>query len=186
MPEPGFRSTPFTRPGGSAPGTFFQFRRPPTLEQIISARTAGVGIDPQTGRITGTIFSPSIAEKQEFRQNRLFAEATGATAKQLGLEGAIGEGSTFLRPEQTGALLALRSGAPATPILSALGGQPVASGPLPSRAFGTAAFPGEQLSFASGGAQAPTPAGAPGGPPLVILGAIALALLFLVGRRRKK
>ena len=183
MAEPQFRRTQFTQPGGIGGGLFFQFRRPPTLEQIISARAAGIGLDPQTGRVTGTLVSPSIAEKQEFRQNLLFAQATGGTAKQLGIEGPIAEGSTFLRPEQTAALLALRSGAPAVPILSALGGQPVASGPIPSRAFGSAAFPGEQLSFGSSGAP-PAPPGALGGGPLVILGAIAVALLFLV--RRKK
>lgn len=83
-----FRATSTVQPGGLTGRAFRRLSASPTQKQRLAARKAGFSLDPQTGRNLGTIFTgvdaASVGRKKA-RQDRLFAQLTGATACQLGV-----------------------------------------------------------------------------------------------------
>lgn len=134
----------------------------------------------------GAIFAPTLEEKRRVRQEKLFAEAIGGTAKQLGLEGLRAEGSTYLRPEQVAALIALRRGEDPVRVLG--GGGPSQVSSMPSRSAASAGRYSSELPIIS--TSAPESSQASGGltlprPGILIGLAVAGALGLLLLRRKR-
>ena len=182
MVVPTFRNTQFVRPG-SGRSAFTQLGRPPSTSTILQGRAQGVALDPQTGRVLGSIQTPgsaaSIARRTAL-QDRAFAQAIGGLSTQLGVTSPRA-GGVALRPEQVAQLIALRRGEDPVGVLG--GGPTRAASPLPTRALGGAGgfslnAVGEPVPVTPGAdAAAGGPGGLPG--PLLLAGLAAVALLLV-------
>lgn len=174
-----FRKTATVAPGGRS-GAFSMIGRVPTLADQIAARKAGFSLDPQTGRNLGTIFSPTLEQRQTFAQNLLFARSTGSTAAQLGVVGI--DPRTSLRPEQTAALLALRRGDDPVAVFGSVGSTARSFPPVPGgNGVGISTLQTGRI----GGVFPPAGGGGGGLPPMaIVVGLVVVVGVFLASRRR--